>query len=228
MDPEHRLASQPEDDVWILSHRGDRSHATENTVEAFDAAIHRGADGVELDLSKDEDGRWVTAHAGHVARSRIDREAPKKEDDPYALDRSLGALFDWAATHPDVVLNIELKEPGGEEELLAHCRRFIRRLLVTSYTVDALWALHEVAPEVPTGLIAHYGSDVNVRVARLLAAEWVVWRDRYVDEELISATERAGLRAFVWEVDDPDRLQELAGWGVHGVITDDVAGLLGH
>lgn len=227
MDPDHLLAGEPEHDVWILSHRGDTTTAAENTVEAFDAAIHHGADGVELDLSKDERGRWVTAHAGHVARSRLDREEDA-DDASGEIDRSLGALFDWAAGHPHAVLNIELKEPGGEEELLAHCRRFLRRLFVTSYTVDALWALHDSAPEVPTGLIAHYGSDVNVRVARLLEAEWVVWRDRYVDQPLIRATGDAGLRAFVWEVEDPKRLRELAVWGVHGVITDNVAGLLGH
>lgn len=227
MDPEHLLADEPEHDVWILSHRGDSTNAAQNSVRAFDAAIHHGADGVELDLSKDDRGRWVTAHAGHVARSRLDQRA-EGDDVLGDIDRSLGALFDWAAEHPKAVLNIELKEPGGEEELLAHCRRFLRRLFVTSYTVDALWALHEEAPEVPTGLIAHYGSDVNVRVARLLEAEWVVWRDRYVDQALLRATEDAGLRSFVWEVDDPGRLRQLADWGVHGVITDNVAGLLGH
>ncbi len=227
MEPEHLLTGQPEHDVWILSHRGDTTRADANTVEAFDAAIHHGADGVELDLSQDEDGRWVTAHSGHVARSRLDQNE-NRDREPTGVDRSLRSLFDWVASHPEAILNIELKEPGGEDELLAHCERFLHQLFVTSYTADALWALHEVAPDVPTGLIAHYGSDINVRVARLLEARWVVWRDRYVEKALVEATHDAGLESFIWEVDDPDRLQELARWGVAGVITDNVAGLLGH
>lgn len=227
MDADHLLTREPEHGIWILSHRGDTSNAQENTVEAFDAAIHRGADGVELDLSKDVDGRWVTAHAAHTPRSRMDSE-PEPEDRPAEIDRSLEALFEWAASHPESVLNIELKEPGGEDALLEHCRRFLSQLFVTSYTVDALWALHEFEPGLPTGLIAHYGSAVNVRVARLLEAEWLVWRDRYADRDLLAATQDAGLGAFVWEVDDPDRLAELVRWGADGVITDNVAGLLGH
>jgi glycerophosphoryl diester phosphodiesterase len=221
------LDETPPRGYWLLSHRGDTARAEENTVAAFDAAIHRGADGVEIDVSRDPDGRWVTRHSGHTARSRLDETAgPGPPPAPGGGERGLGALVDWAANHPSALLNIELKEPGGEQSLLEQCRRFRDRLFITSYTVDALWLVHEVQPTLPLGLLAHYGHEVNLEVARVVKADWIVWRDRYVTRRLINRTRDAGLGAFVWEVDDRPRLEALVSWGVRGVITDHLDALL--
>jgi glycerophosphoryl diester phosphodiesterase len=46
-----------------LAHRGDHRRASENTIEAFVAAMHLpGCDGVELDVRASADGAAVVLH----------------------------------------------------------------------------------------------------------------------------------------------------------------------
>ncbi|MCZ2122096.1 MAG: hypothetical protein LC108_07525, partial [Anaerolineales bacterium] len=46
----------------ILAHRGDLKHAPENTLPAFQQAIQKGADGVELDAKLTADGQIIVFH----------------------------------------------------------------------------------------------------------------------------------------------------------------------
>src|SRR5688500_10380188 len=53
----------------LLAHRGDLSHAPENTLPAFQQAIQKGADGVELDVKLTRDGHVVVFHDMSVNRT---------------------------------------------------------------------------------------------------------------------------------------------------------------
>lgn len=53
--------------IWI-SHRGDHRNATENTREAFDAALSLGFDHLETDLRTCADGHIVLAHDSTLQR----------------------------------------------------------------------------------------------------------------------------------------------------------------
>src|SRR5512141_36930 len=53
----------------ILAHRGDQSHAPENTLPAFQQAIQKGADGVELDAKLASDGHVIVIHDTTVDRT---------------------------------------------------------------------------------------------------------------------------------------------------------------
>ena len=46
----------------IWAHRGARTEAPENTLEAFALAAEQGADGIELDVHMTADGEIVVAH----------------------------------------------------------------------------------------------------------------------------------------------------------------------
>jgi glycerophosphoryl diester phosphodiesterase len=46
----------------IIAHRGDMTHAPENTLVAFASAIAKGVDGVELDVHPTADGELVVHH----------------------------------------------------------------------------------------------------------------------------------------------------------------------
>jgi glycerophosphoryl diester phosphodiesterase len=101
----------------ILGHRGYRALYPENTLLAFRAALDAGADGVECDLQKTADGRYVVIHdptperttgvSGVVARMSFEElrslDAGRGERDP-ELGELLGAL------PPGTCLDLELKE----------------------------------------------------------------------------------------------------------------------
>lgn len=46
----------------LIAHRGDTVHFPENTLEAFQSAIDKGADGFECDVQLDDQGRLIVVH----------------------------------------------------------------------------------------------------------------------------------------------------------------------
>ncbi|HVR20693.1 MAG TPA: glycerophosphodiester phosphodiesterase family protein, partial [Polyangiaceae bacterium] len=52
----------------MLGHRGARESAPENSQRAFALALDEGADGVELDVRLDGDGRVIVLHDAELAR----------------------------------------------------------------------------------------------------------------------------------------------------------------
>lgn len=53
----------------IVAHRGDSSHAPENTLAAFRMALEKGADGVEFDVQLSKDGVPVVIHDYDLRRT---------------------------------------------------------------------------------------------------------------------------------------------------------------
>jgi len=53
----------------IFAHRGASAHAPENTLAAFELALARSADAIELDVKLSADGRVVVIHDQTVDRT---------------------------------------------------------------------------------------------------------------------------------------------------------------
>jgi glycerophosphoryl diester phosphodiesterase len=66
LDPDARL---------VIAHRGSSSEAPENTLPAFEAAVRRGADAIELDVRVTADGAPVVLHDATLDRT-TDRTGP--------------------------------------------------------------------------------------------------------------------------------------------------------
>ena len=58
----------PQKSVVLIAHRGDHSHAPENTVKAFKDAIAEGANYIEVDLRTSSDGKLIVLHDATVDR----------------------------------------------------------------------------------------------------------------------------------------------------------------
>ncbi|MGH7581196.1 MAG: glycerophosphodiester phosphodiesterase family protein, partial [Gemmatimonadales bacterium] len=70
MNPLLDLAAHP-----VIAHRGSSAEAPENTLPAFEAAVRRGADAVELDVRLTADGAPVVIHDATLDRT-TDRSGP--------------------------------------------------------------------------------------------------------------------------------------------------------
>ena len=53
----------------IIAHRGDKTHAPENTMAAFKMAAENGADAIEFDVKLTADGRVIVLHDQTVNRT---------------------------------------------------------------------------------------------------------------------------------------------------------------
>lgn len=142
-------------------------------------------------------------------------------------------LREWAkAVGDDARMLIEAKTPElypGMETLVARelatrpvFLRALRqdRLVVMSFNHPWLRALHDLAPDVPVGMIfSYYPTPAELRVA----ARWVEYAVpaiSVVDEATVQLMRRLGMRVDIWTVNTPAEVRLAVRWGADGVITD--------
>jgi glycerophosphoryl diester phosphodiesterase len=239
----------------LFAHRGASGAHPENTLPAFRAGLAAGADRLELDVHATLDGEIVVLHDARVdrttdgqgdVRSLTAREV-RGLDAGYrfvAADgsyphRGLGicipTLAELLAAHPDVPLNVEIKQadPPIVERVLAvldeHGARE-RTLLAAEH--DAIMAhIRTAAPDVVT---SHSAAEVADFVYRLRDGRLQGYRPPgiafqvppshgdvvIVSEESVRVAHALGAEVHVWTINDAPRMEALLALGVDGLMTD--------
>jgi glycerophosphoryl diester phosphodiesterase len=178
----------------VVAHRGASAIAPENTLEAFEKAIEIGADMVEFDVRATPDGTLVVCHD------------PVAEDG-LGLPR-LEEVVELCAGR--IMLDVELKEPGLEDETLRTVSP--AEFVVTSFLPDVVAETKRLRPDVRVGLLLAADAALPDTPADFLAPHVTL-----LDRGLVS-----GNGLVVWTVNDDARLRRyLADPRVAAVITDD-------
>jgi glycerophosphoryl diester phosphodiesterase len=220
----------------VLAHRGASRVARENTLEAFARAVEMGADGVELDVHRTNDGALVVHHdpdAGELGLLGERSHAEVRAALPHVP--TLAEVLDVCA---GLLVNVEIKNlpgwPGHDPEeraadaVVALVQERERRddVLVSSFGIDAVDRTHALDGRVATGLLTILGTDP---LEALTLAHQHGHRSLHPDARALrgpvarALVERAGelgLAIYPWTVDDPDEIRRLAAAGVDGVITN--------
>ena len=107
---------------WVIAHRGGPAAGVEeNSLAAFAAAQAAGADMMELDVRRSGDGKLVVVHDTAVAGLSVRRTPLAALRAATGLELAeLSTVVDFAAGR--FGLDVELKESGYEEEVLARRR----------------------------------------------------------------------------------------------------------
>jgi glycerophosphoryl diester phosphodiesterase len=126
------VSGRPRRAPLVLGHRGYSARFPENTLRAFRAALDAGADGVECDLHRSADGRYVVIHdpstlrtagaGGPVADMHLD-ELRRLDVGGGERIPELAELL--TALPSDAYLDLELKAGAGRR---GDCRRILRLL----------------------------------------------------------------------------------------------------
>jgi glycerophosphoryl diester phosphodiesterase len=191
----------------VGAHRGASVALPDNSIVAFEAAIASGCEAIETDVRRSPDGRLVLAHD------------PEGAGAPTAVE--LAALV--ALARGRIGLDLELKEPGLEGDLLAAVGDGEDWLMVTSFLPEVVARVGQLAPVVRTGLLVADSDDPVASAAACGAAALAV-EETLLTPPLTERAVAAGLSVWAWTVNDRDRLAALlAAPGVEGVITDDPA-----
>ena len=179
----------------VVAHRGASAIAPENSLEAFEKAIELGADMVEFDVRRSADGVLVISH-----------DPLPPPDVP-----TLAQVIELCAGR--IAVDVELKEPGLEEEVL----RVVAdaEVVVTSFLEEVVATTKRLRPNVRAGLLLHR-EPVSQTSADFLAPH-IELLDRVPGDKLV-----------VWTVNDEATLARLfADPRVAGVVTDDPGLALG-
>ena len=222
-----------------VGHKGADLIAPGNTAASFDAALAAGVDMIEFDVlprdPRDMSSELVLAH---------DYEHPL--DAAPTLEEGLAHLR--AETFAAVELQVDLKWHGYEDRVVEALRRhgLVGRTLVSTMEERSLpviralepslrlgWSVPKVKRDYTQSLLTRYPAYALVLYARrvlpgraaakmrageidALMAHWLL-----VTPRLVRAVEGAGGDLYVWTVDDPERIAELARLGVTGIISND-------
>lgn len=191
----------------ICAHRGASRAHPENSLAAFATAIEMGADMIETDVRRTPRGKLVLHH---------DPLGPRRPRGLVEL-AELVTLADGR-----VALDIELKEAGYEEEVLAALDPRPQGLVVTSFIPKAVAAVHALDPGIATGLIFRPGDRRELAArAEACGARMVVAHSSALRPELGAELAAAGRPLMVWTVNDRRRLAAVMTTpGVTHLVTD--------
>lgn len=210
----------------VIAHRGAAGYQVENSLAAFRLAAEQGADAVELDIHSTVDGALVVHHGVKVGDLRVAhatlaqiraRLLPNGECIP-TLEEALAVIV------PRMIACVELKlvTPQGEERLLEAIERtgVPDRVALHAFDHRVIHRMGERRPFIRRGVLQ---ASYPMQPLRCLedADASILWQEKqHVDEALVAAMHGAGMRLYVWTVNDPEEIRHLAILGADGICTD--------
>jgi glycerophosphoryl diester phosphodiesterase len=227
----------------IVAHRGGGKLAPENTLAAIDVGARYGHTMIEFDAKLSRDGKIFLLHDDTLERTsngwgiagHLDWDDLLKVDAGswYSGEfkgESLPLLKDVAARCREhgMMANIEIKPTTGVDaqtgKVVALAARDLWQgmtpPLLSSFSVAALEAAQQAAPELPRGLLLdEWRSDWRELTARLECVS-IHLNHKLLDEARIAALKAAGLKILVYTVNNPQRAATLLRWGVDSICTD--------
>ena len=228
----------------LVAHRGAGKLTPENTLASMRVGQAHGYRMVEFDVKLSADGVLFLLHDTTLDRTtngngRADamtwRElalldagswhSPRHAGEPLP---SLAAIAHWARAN-DVLCNIEIKPTEGREretgaavaiDAATLWRGAAVPPLLSSFAEDSLAAARDAVPELPRALLADALPDDWLARLERLGCVALDARHDTLTPEVVGAAHRADRRVLCWTPNDPERVGELANWGVDGIITD--------
>ena len=225
----------------VISHAACAGHAPENTLAGIRAALRLGADAIEIDVQASADSIPVLMHDLTVDRTTGGR-GPVSQltlDQLRGLDAGGGAQTGGRSPEPvptlaevlaltkgSALLVVEIKQPGIEEQVAAVVREAgaLSDVMVWSFFAQALAAMRQAEPLLPTGLLIApqaLPSWPQMREAALrMGLQAVSVFHAGITEEIAGQARRSALTLYAWTADAEADIQRLIDLGVDGIVTN--------
>lgn len=232
------MSTSPE----VISHRGARFEAPENTIAGFEHAIRLGMTTVEFDVHITADGELVVIHDATVDRTTNGSGAVNEMTlaELQALDaRSMHQLWPEPVRIPtfrEVMLTlagvphmeVEIKRDTAEhmqrvvDGVLATLDELGRHsgVVLTSFEPLALEMAMAARPEQPRGLIGDWSDpDMFAHAERLQVTNACISL-RTATAEIVATAREAGYHTVGWPCNDEDAVRKVLAFGFDAVCTD--------
>jgi glycerophosphoryl diester phosphodiesterase len=227
----------------LIAHRGGGTLAPENTLAGLRMAAEFGYRGVEFDVMLSGDGTPVLIHDETLERttSGHGRVAETSDAELARLDAGSwhGAQFageplpsfgDAAELCQALGLwaNVEIKPSAGQEaetgrKVALEARELWAGLpppLLSSFSLEALAAAREAAPELPRGLLFDAPPADWLAICRRLQCVSLHCSRKHFTPQLLAEAQAADIPLLLYTINDPDDAGELLRQGVAALFTD--------
>ncbi|EML1936709.1 MULTISPECIES: glycerophosphodiester phosphodiesterase [Providencia] len=227
----------------IVAHRGGGMLAPENTLAAIDVGASFGHTMIEFDAKLSQDKQIFLLHDDTLERTsngqgiagELDWEQLSKIDagswfgqifagEPLPLLSQVAARCQQYG----MMANIEIKPTENLESETGRVVALAARQLwqkqtaplLSSFSIEALEAAQQAAPELPRGLLLdEWREDWQALITHLDCLS-IHLNHELLDEKRIKQLKDFGLYILVYTVNSPARASQLLAWGVDAICTD--------
>lgn len=234
----------------IVAHRGESFIAPENTLSSINLAWQNGADAVEIDIRLTKDNQVVVIHDAHTfrlarklkwIRNSFLKDIKKLDVGKYKNKKYKGeqipTLLEILKTVPDnKKILIEIK---GRSSVIPYLENAIHdsglkpnQIEIISFNINVLVEVRKKLPEFSVFLISEldyywirkvFRPSIDRLISKAVKYNLNgldLWAGQMLDIETIKKIKSAGLRLYIWTVNNPGKAKMLFEWGVDGITTD--------
>ncbi len=229
------------DSVKLIAHRGLSGLERENTCRAFIAAGNReNYFGIETDVHRTIDGKYVTIHDGNTGRvSATDMEIATStfdeirnviltdvDGDTTRADLRVPTLEEYITIckryGKKAILELKCaftKEQISEIISIIEEKEYLDQVIFISFVREALVLVRELLPTQP---IQYLTGNFNEDVVEFMKKHNFDYDAHHsvITEESMKILKDAGISVNVWTVDSPERANELIDLGVEYITTN--------
>lgn len=227
-----RLIKSKPSETLIIAHRGMTGEHLDNSPEAFSKAIKQGIPAAELDVRRTKDKALIIYHDKELGGKKVSSLKHKEIEDLLGFRPPLlREVLELAKGK--IKLNVEIKEDGYEEEIVAILRNFEKDdLIVSSFIDGVVQKVKKLWPEVKTGLlISRFNGQTKVgkvlstlfpvKRAERCRADFLILHSSTMKAGTISRSAKAEIPVIVWTVNRDEGVERLlCDSRVVGIITD--------
>jgi glycerophosphoryl diester phosphodiesterase len=226
----------------IVSHRGARFEAPENTVAGFEHAIRIGMTTVEFDVHLTKDGQLAVIHDATVDRTTNGTGAvgDLTMDELRALD-ARSVHTDWPELTPvptleetlialtgmpNMELEIKKDTPENLEKVVPLVLETMKKvgrtegIVITSFEPYALELAMKHAPEQPRGHMGDWTKEETWDNAARYAVTKIGINLGHATPEFVARAHRLGYQAVAWPCNDLEAVEKTKACGFRQVCTD--------
>ena len=239
MFPTAGVSSEP---VEIIAHRGSSYTAPENTVASNKLAWEQKSDAVECDIYLSKDGKIIVMHDGNTARTtRVSLEIAKTES-KYLRELDNGSYrgeqyADELIPYLDEILKVMPKhghmyiEIKCGVEILPELKKTVekcgkaKQLRFIGFGLETMRECKKLMPNIPAYWLASnnpatpYGPKL-IQMAKDAGLDGLDLHFGGVDQILADGVKAAGMKLYIWTVDDANEAKRVASLGVAGITTN--------
>lgn len=219
--------------VQVVAHRGVSGLETENTCAAFIAAGNRTYYGVETDVYRTADGKFILNHDGNLKRIAgedvcveqvsfdvlraavlYDKDGVKRGDlHPASVDEYIRICKKYGK-----IAVLELKSNFTDEEIARLCAQieslgYLDGVTFIAFNIENLIKVRALYPNQSCQFLTGEVSDEIVAKLSELKMDLDV-HYHSLTKERVDAFHAAGIRINCWTVDNVADAERLADWGV--------------
>ncbi|MEE1975667.1 glycerophosphodiester phosphodiesterase family protein [Maribacter cobaltidurans] len=218
----------------IIGHRGAMGHETENTLASVQKAMDLGVDMIEIDVFKVKSGEIVVFHDENV--ERLTNGPGSIEDYNYIDLKKL--IVDGGHKIPmlqdvlklidnKVALNIELKGANTADRVNHIMTYYIENkgwsaenFIISSFNWDELREMRTLNPNVKLAILTEEDPTEAIPIAKELNAVAINPYYKNVNLQVANTIREAGLKIYVWTVNEEEDINAMKRIDVDGIITN--------